>query len=793
MKPTLLTAYSVIFLAVAPALAAEFQLTVNVIGNGTADPNAGTYQAGTVVTIIARPQPGNLLKSWSGTDNDLSTELANTVTIDSDTTVTVEFVPAIIVEKPAGGEVWSAASTHNIQWSTYGAGAVNLLFSEDGGLNWQVIGGNIPDSGSYLWQLPQTIDSNRCTILVIPAAPDPNVIIVGSGLFTIQPYSPGAEVETKWKSIAGDFDRAGLSEEHGPQLGCVKWQFDTADAVATSVTVGLAGRVHIACEDGKLYTLDADGMLLWSYDANSPLVSSPTIGADGTVYVGSRDAKLYAIDIDGSLRWTHTTGGPIHSSPAVSPDGNDIYVCSEDGTLYALGRDGSELWTFETKGPGAVPLGSIFASPAVGSDGSVYIGGLYDPNLYALDPNDGSIKWACSFAHPLNPSDPNSETVGGWPFASPILAPDGTIYQTLLYDSNLYAIDSNDGSIISSISLNVFCDFVEEYFAAHGEMPSPYLIEQNCDHWFDLGFESDDERHEMYLQYKNADGWSEPALGPDGTIYVSFDDPFLRAVDPNGTIKWVTPLGELGGFTLTVGSDALIYAAGDDGSLYVVDANGWPLAHFQSDNWLNYPVIAADNMIIVTDGKDDSLMITNPPNTVWAISQEGCRDLNFDGAIDFNDVALLAAYWLQCTDAQWPCNYQGEQKLLMADVDGDKYVKFPDLALIANLWHGFEKLLAPLPPPPPPGQASDPNPADGATGAWPSNLSWTPGSDTASYNVYFGTDNPPPFVANQAATTFEPELLLYNTTYYWRIDSVNPEGTITGPLWSFTTRDSGGR
>ncbi len=66
-----------------------------------------------------------------------------------------------------------------------------------------------------------------------------------------------------------------------------------------------------------------------------------------------------------------------------------------------------------------------------------------------------------------------------------------------------------------------------------------------------------------YYRVSNS-SFSEPALAPDGTIYISFDDQYLRAVDPNGTIKWVTSLGWLGGFTLTVGSDGLIYAAGDD-------------------------------------------------------------------------------------------------------------------------------------------------------------------------------------------------------------------------------------
>ena len=62
----------------------------------------------------------------------------------------------------------------------------------------------------------------------------------------------------------------------------------------------------------------------------------------------------------------------------------------------------------------------------------------------------------------------------------------------------------------------------------------------------------------------NSSGWSSPVVGSDGTIYVSFDDPYLRAVEPNGTIKWITRLGVIGGFTLSIDRDDLIYAASDD-------------------------------------------------------------------------------------------------------------------------------------------------------------------------------------------------------------------------------------
>jgi outer membrane protein assembly factor BamB len=385
--------------------------------------------------------------------------------------------------------------------------------------------------------------------------------------------------ESTWKTLGGDFKRTGLSKHSGPELGCVKWKFETNGPISTSVTVGDDNRVHIACEDGKLYTLDSNGNLLWSYDANSPLLSAPTIAPDGTIYVGGQDGKLLAIDTNGNLNWTYSTGGLVYSSPAVSEDGN-IYFCSQDGILYALAQDGSELWRFETSGPGQLS-NSILASPAIGNDGTVYIGGLYDPNLYALDGQTGSVKWQCHFES------------CGWPFASPVVGDNGTIYQTLLYDTKLYAIKPDNGSIIWSVN----------------------LADPNSN-FFDPNYIRD---------YPDADGWSEPALGPDGTIYVSFDDPYLRAVDPNGNIKWVTCLGTTGGFTLAVGNNSLIYAASDDGYLYVVDKNGKEISRFQSDGWLNYPVIAADNIVIVSDSKDNSMLILHPNNTVWAIASFGCE------------------------------------------------------------------------------------------------------------------------------------------------------------------------
>jgi hypothetical protein len=90
--------------------------------------------------------------------------------------------------------------------------------------------------------------------------------------------------------------------------------------------------------------------------------------------------------------------------------------------------------------------------------------------------------------------------------------------------------------------------------------------------------------------------------------------------------------------------------------------------------------------------------------------------------------------------------------------------------------------------PQPPGQASNPSPANAATGvSTTATLSWTAGSGATSHDVYFGTAASPPFIQNQTAATYNPGTMANSTTYRWKIDEKNASGTTTGVVWSFTT------
>jgi predicted small lipoprotein YifL len=78
--------------------------------------------------------------------------------------------------------------------------------------------------------------------------------------------------------------------------------------------------------------------------------------------------------------WEFETGflGEVASSPAIGSDGT-VYVGSmdPDNKLYAInGKSGVKLWEFKTGG-------SVVSSPAIGSDGTLYVGSV-DYKLYAI-------------------------------------------------------------------------------------------------------------------------------------------------------------------------------------------------------------------------------------------------------------------------------------------------------------------------------------------------------------------------------------------------------------------------
>ncbi len=102
------------------------------------------------------------------------------------------------------------------------------------------------------------------------------------------------------------------------------------------------------------------------------------------------------------------------------------------------------------------------------------------------------------------------------------------------------------------------------------------------------------------------------------------------------------------------------------------------------------------------------------------------------------------------------------------------------------------------------GAVSSLNPSDGDMDVSSTQiLTWDAGAVAASHEVYFGTDadavknagnTSPEYKGSKALgdESYDPGILAFNTTYFWRIDEindVNPDSPWVGNVWSFTISD----
>jgi hypothetical protein len=190
-----------------------------------------------------------------------------------------------------------------------------------------------------------------------------------------------------------------------------------------------------------------------------------------------------------------------------------------------------------------------------------------------------------------------------------------------------------------------------------------------------------------------------------------------------------------------------------------------------------------DNLMYTNDGLEDYIPgFELPPGewSLWTISLERLSSSSVRTSITLNDRTYT---WTDTDDDDQP------QKIDVFAVHMRNHRPYSILA------------LEPLSPPPPPGPASNLKPTDGAEGvAYNVILSWTPGTDMLSHDVYLGTNSDDVNTANIFSDEFKgrqsPDANVYNPcglelgmTYYWRIDEVNNGSTWRSDVLSFTVAD----
>lgn len=158
----------------------------------------------------------------------------------------------------------------------------------------------------------------------------------------------------------------------------------------------------------RLVALNAGtGGLVWEI----PMVTlcSPCVSFDEeTLYIGEENNKFYAISSsNGAIKWIYKTRGRIRTNPCTNADGIIYFVDAPDNppssiALAALNPDGSEKWRYY---PDEYSNNS---SPAIGPDGTIYVGffGMHAVNA------DGTVKWKKREAQSFYCGSPVVDSVG---------------------------------------------------------------------------------------------------------------------------------------------------------------------------------------------------------------------------------------------------------------------------------------------------------------------------------------------------------------------------------------------
>lgn len=321
----------------------------------------------------------------------------------------------------------------------------------------------------------------------------------------------------------------------------------------------------------------------------SPYYEKPTpvLDSNETIYFCAKYGTLYAVNPDGTLKWKYETGMKVTTTPAIGEDGS-LYIGGfetyfQKGILYAIDNKGKKIWSFETDK-------KITSSPVIGEDNTIYIG--CENEIIAVNP-DGSKKWSKNIK-------------AGEIQYPPSIGDNNTLFGTTSRGV-IYSIDS-DGGVrwINSTKRITSC--------SPAVVDNTIYVPSRDGYLFSLNYTG------KVIWRAKIDGYyfSSPAVGPEGNIYVSSDSDRLYSITKDGEIRWSVDVEKgFGDFSPTIDGQGYIYLSANKGRIISVDPDG-------SIRWKT--VVGRWEKSV--DIKDTTLDDTTSPilssdGTVYALSDKG--------------------------------------------------------------------------------------------------------------------------------------------------------------------------
>jgi len=373
-----------------------------------------------------------------------------------------------------------------------------------------------------------------------------------------------------------------LKEKFG-EIERIQWKFSTGLSVyysspalsndESTVYFGTSYKYHYTNAPGGphgLYALDSEsGTLIWKYDlGSSEVIGSPVVAQDGTIYfvsglrpsyeTGYQTTTLYSISPNGAPNWIYNGAG---GTPAIGLDGT-VYVGSDlsRDSLYAINSDGTLKWSFPTAYGDA-------NSPVIGPDNTIYFtdGGL----LYAINP-DGNEKWQCNIegAGSSLSINPNSSTIY-------VGTEKGVLYAVSSGGIVKWSFDAASGEDRMIRSSPAIAPDGTIYFGTKvlpGTQVRFFALNPNGTlKWIF-------EPHDRGINDEGNDIYSSPAVGSDGTVYFGCETTYIYVLNPDGSLRWKCKTSrDITWPSPAIKSDGTIFIGNMGGDFYAIKSNSFGL------------------------------------------------------------------------------------------------------------------------------------------------------------------------------------------------------------------------
>jgi len=347
------------------------------------------------------------------------------------------------------------------------------------------------------------------------------------------------------------------------------------------------------------------------------------------------------------------------SSPAVASDGT-MFIGTKDKSLAALRPSGEMVWTLsDTEGR----KGWVRSSPAVATartpqgkpESAVYA--VCPPSTLVAVSQAGKLLWEARLA-----SD-------GGGYSSPVVRPDGTICAA---DGSEISAFAPDGTELWRVKLGG----VTVSSPAAARDGTVYI---GCDDGALYAISSDGNL--LWRFWTQAGVRSSPAVGEDGTVYFGSADGFAYAVAPNGRELWRFSTGGEVAAAPAVGADGTVYFASTNGSLYALSPSGEKLWQFRAESpLLVAPVLDSAGMVYAAAGDGTLYCIKPNGGVLWTYRTGG----------PLNSSPVIAGPGLMYLPSE-----DGFVHVLATrgDVNGDGRVTTADAAVALRIALGIAKLL----------------------------------------------------------------------------------------------------